>query len=133
MERTRPSISNTEPPRDYGSTTTVQDIGGGTSSVNFGIPLTGLAPGTTYHVRAVVSNGGTTTDGVDQTFVTPTGVPAMPGWGWVALTGILLVVPGHATWRSGVERLRSLTKIAMPGLLPSLPLGGILNPSSRPA
>ncbi|MEI9893368.1 MAG: choice-of-anchor D domain-containing protein [Chthoniobacter sp.] len=55
----------------YENTTTTQDIGNGSSSVNFSAPLNGLTSSTTYHVRAVVVAGGVTTYGVDQTFTTP--------------------------------------------------------------
>lgn len=75
----------------YGSSTTPQDIGSGSSIVNFGAPLTGLAPGTLYYVQAVIVQGGTTTYGTPQTFTTAVGVPAMPVWGWVGLGGALLL------------------------------------------
>ena len=46
------------------------DAGTGTLTETLGQELTGLTPATTYHYRLVVSNGGGTTDGPDETFTT---------------------------------------------------------------
>jgi Right handed beta helix region len=48
-----------------------QDAGSGTSSVPFSVNVTGLAPNTTYHFNAVAMSNGVTTNGVEQTFTTP--------------------------------------------------------------
>ena len=56
----------------YGNTTSpATDVGSGSASVPFDAPITGLTPTTTYHFRAVASNGTTTVQGPDMTFTTP--------------------------------------------------------------
>ena len=54
----------------YGSSTTPQDIGSGTSPVPFNATITGLLPGTTYHYRLVSTNSNGTVYGPDMTFTT---------------------------------------------------------------
>ena len=54
----------------YGSMTTAQDAGSGTSSTGVSANLTGLSPGTTYHYRISATNSGGTTNGTDGLFTT---------------------------------------------------------------
>jgi hypothetical protein len=58
----------------YGAKTSPKGIGSGASSTNVSVPVSGLAPSTTYHVRVVASNAAGTSGGSDQTFTT-TGPP----------------------------------------------------------
>jgi hypothetical protein len=58
----------------YGSTIGSANLGSGTSATAFQSALTGLTPSTTYHYRAVASNGGGTIRGVDMSFATSTAV-----------------------------------------------------------
>jgi virginiamycin B lyase len=60
----------------YGSSTTPVSAGSGADSVKRTGSLAGLAPGTTYHVRAVATNATGTTAGRDYTFTTT--VPGAP-------------------------------------------------------
>jgi uncharacterized delta-60 repeat protein len=59
----------------YGSSTSSQDIGYGTSAVARAENLTSLTPGTLYHYRLVAQNGMTTVYGANQTFTTLTPAP----------------------------------------------------------
>jgi uncharacterized delta-60 repeat protein len=52
----------------YGSSTSSQAVGSGTSAVPVSANLIGLSPGTLYHYRLVAQNGVTTTYGADMTF-----------------------------------------------------------------
>jgi hypothetical protein len=54
----------------YGSSTTPQTLGSGTSAVSFNVAITGLRPSTTYHYQLVATNSSGTTYGPDQTFTT---------------------------------------------------------------
>jgi hypothetical protein len=54
----------------YGKSTGAQPIGALTGLTPFSSGLTGLAPGTTYHFREVVTNALGTNVGADQTFTT---------------------------------------------------------------
>ena len=56
----------------YGSTTSAQSAGSGTTAVSVTGSATGLRAGRTYHFRVVATNSVGTTNGADQTFVTPT-------------------------------------------------------------
>lgn len=77
----------------YGSRTTSQNAGSGTTPVGVSTPVSGLTPGTTYHFRLVASNNVGTAVGGDQTFTT---VPA------VTLTqAAFRVVSGHYVTLSG--------------------------------
>jgi hypothetical protein len=69
----------------YGNTTTVQNMGNGTSAVALTAPLTGLTAGTTYHYRAVGINADGTTYGADMTFT-----PGAATVTTTAVTGITL-------------------------------------------
>jgi CSLREA domain-containing protein len=54
----------------YGSQTSAQSIGSGASEIPFSASVSGLTPGTTYHYRAVATNGVDTVYGGDQVFTT---------------------------------------------------------------
>jgi hypothetical protein len=54
----------------YGNTTPTINLGNGATSLLLQSGLTGLAPATTYHYRAVASNGAGTATAADQTFTT---------------------------------------------------------------
>lgn len=54
----------------YGSRTSSRSAGSGTSSVGVARDVTGLAPGTLYHVRLVAQSSAGTTRGADRTFTT---------------------------------------------------------------
>ncbi len=54
----------------YGESTQPASIGAGKSAVSVSVPVTGLSPGTTYHVRVVASNPIDTEVGPDITFTT---------------------------------------------------------------
>lgn len=54
----------------YGSSTSPQSLGAGTSSAPLSTALTGLTPGTTYHFRIVASNRDGTIAGPDATLTT---------------------------------------------------------------
>ena len=60
----------------YGSKSPAKSAGSGRSTTNVGIGVSGLAPGTTYHVRLVATNATGTTAGADPAFTT-TGAPAV--------------------------------------------------------
>lgn len=55
----------------YGSTTAPTAVPSGAAPVPVSATLTGLAPGTTYHVRARATNAEGETSGADATFTTP--------------------------------------------------------------
>jgi hypothetical protein len=62
----------------YGVATTVEPIApGSTGALTLSAAVTGLAPGTTYHARFVVSDGGGTSDGMDVVFTTAASSPPM--------------------------------------------------------
>jgi hypothetical protein len=63
----------------YGSTTAAQPIAAGSSGAQaLSVPVSGLAPGTTYHARYVVSTTAGTSHGLDVTFTTaPTAPPSV--------------------------------------------------------
>jgi hypothetical protein len=63
----------------YTQQTAAQSAGSGTQPTAITVRLTGLRPGTTYHVRALANSSGGTTAGSDATFTT-TGI-APPGGG----------------------------------------------------
>ena len=54
----------------YGIKTPVKSLGSGTSTTNVSASISGLTPGTVYHVRLVASNAIGTNSGGDQTFTT---------------------------------------------------------------
>jgi Subtilase family len=59
----------------YGKKTEEASAGSGTSNLEEGKAITGLATGTSYHFRIVAVNSNGTTDGLDEVFTTPT-----PSW-----------------------------------------------------
>jgi hypothetical protein len=70
--------------RGPGSSTTLYDqstppmqVGSDATSHTVSAPLSGLVPGSLYHVRLVATNSAGTTNGPDQTFTTPA-APAPP-------------------------------------------------------
>jgi|GEM_PF-1494569 len=66
------------PTTAYGRSTATQPVPAGTSAGSFATSIAGLAPTTTYHFRAVATNGAGTAIGADQTFVTTTAPPPPP-------------------------------------------------------
>ncbi|MDB6028217.1 MAG: regulatory domain of in-like proprotein convertase, partial [Verrucomicrobiales bacterium] len=58
------------PTTAYGNTTPVQNLGDGTSSVAVSATLLGLAPGSTYHYRVVVTTSLGAAAGSDKSFIT---------------------------------------------------------------
>ena len=65
--------------RGYGSTTTGQDVGTGTSAVAIGGgSLTGLTWNTLYHFRTVATSACGTSNGADATFTTSACTIAAP-------------------------------------------------------
>jgi hypothetical protein len=74
-----PNGSETTYQFEYGTTTgygskapaSPKSIGSGTSPVEVSEKIEGLAPETTYHFRLVATNAKGTTQGSDQTFITP--------------------------------------------------------------
>lgn len=55
------------------------DVGAGKTAHAVGEELAGLTPGTVYHYRVVAVNGAGMTDGLDETFTTPTSAGQLPG------------------------------------------------------
>jgi len=60
----------------YGSKTAQQSAGAAPLPARVGAPISGLAPGTTYHYRLVTSNSFGTRLGEDRAFTTPTDLTA---------------------------------------------------------
>ena len=58
------------PTTAYGFTSSEASVGNGTSNVAVSLPVTGLAPGTTYHYRVTITTSAGMTVGADQTFST---------------------------------------------------------------
>ncbi len=54
----------------YGAQTPTEPAGSGTAEVKVSQPITGLAPGTSYHYRIVAASAAGTTDGGDAVFTT---------------------------------------------------------------
>jgi hypothetical protein len=85
----------------YGSTQPAPpgvDMGSSNESVGVNSTLTGLKPGTTYHFRAVATNAGGTSYGIDSTFKTE--AVLAPG---IAAPFALKVSPTEAELEAGVE------------------------------
>jgi hypothetical protein len=60
----------------YTDVTPAETVGSDTAIHPITATVTGLVPNAVYHVRLVAANSDGTTDGVDQTFMTPPGPPA---------------------------------------------------------
>jgi hypothetical protein len=76
----------------YGATTTPGTLPTGTSAVAVSANITGLTPGVTYDFRLVATNGVTTTDGANQSFVANGGlVVTLPA---TAVTGTTATLNG---------------------------------------
>ena len=88
----------------YGSKTSSQNVGSGTGATNVSATLTGLAPGTTYHVRLVASNASGASNGSDQTFTTTgppvpkTGTPTAVTTSGATLVGTVDPAGHSTTW-----------------------------------
>ncbi len=54
----------------YGTETAIYDAGSANTSVAVSVPVTGLAPGVTYHFTVIAANNEGTTVGTDATFTT---------------------------------------------------------------
>ncbi|MEQ1750745.1 MAG: Ig-like domain-containing protein, partial [Prosthecobacter sp.] len=63
------------PTTAYGSFTSAQPVGGGTSAVDVTAQLTGLTSRTTYHYRLVAQNSHGTDNGADMSFTTISAIP----------------------------------------------------------
>jgi hypothetical protein len=65
---------------NYGSLTSVADLGSGTAAVPLSAPLAGLTPGVTYHFRVAATNDNGLAYGGDQSFTTlgPPQVSTLP-------------------------------------------------------
>lgn len=59
----------------YGSTTSIQSIGSGSSDISVTANITGLSPSTTYQYRVVAINAGGTNYGNNISFTTDSGIP----------------------------------------------------------
>jgi hypothetical protein len=94
------------PTTAYGSTTPVQSIASGSTAVPLSATLTGLTPGTTYHVRLVSTTAAGTSLGGDAGFTT------LPG---AAVTSASL----RASWLSG----RGTGTLEVVG---TIPIGGVV-------
>ncbi len=62
----------------YGASTPEEDIGSANEGVGVRVDLTGLQPGTQYHLRVVATNALGTIDGPDVTFATYVSVAGLP-------------------------------------------------------
>jgi phosphodiesterase/alkaline phosphatase D-like protein len=77
----------------YGNSSTPVDAGSGTVNVQAAVPVTSLAPATTYHYALVATNAAGTTTGLDRFFMTS----GPPG----ALTGAVTSVTTNSAALSG--------------------------------
>ena len=78
----------------YGTVTSTQSAGSGTSATPVNTTISGLAPRTTYHYRLDAVNGNGTTYGPDQTFTTTAGPPVVTTGGSSAVTSTGALVNG---------------------------------------
>jgi len=86
----------------YGSTTGVQSLGSGTSTLSINANLSGLTPAKTYYYRVTATNSNGTVTGSQGTFTTParapiTGVSAASGLSTSTATVSGTVDPGGAS------------------------------------
>jgi hypothetical protein len=77
----------------YGTKSSAKSLGSGRSSTSFGIGISGLAPGTTYHYRVIATNATGTNGGADQTFTT-TGPPGISGQAASSITSSTATLAG---------------------------------------
>ena len=94
----------------YGSATTVSNIG--VSSGSYGLPVSGLSGGTTYHFQAVAYNQYGTNFGSDLTLTTSGGVPATPEIKAIGRTNNITYV-SFTTGNSGTYTLRGTNNLAI--------------------
>ena len=94
----------------YGSATTVSNIS--TNSGNYGLTITGLAAGTSYHFRAVAYNQYGTNYGSDLTFTTTGGAPVAPVITAFRRTNNISYV-SFTTGNSGTYTLRGTNDLAI--------------------
>ena len=78
----------------YGTVTSTQSAGSGTSATPVNTTISSLAAGTTYHYRLDAVNGNGTTYGPDQTFTTTAGPPVVTTGGSSAITSTGALVNG---------------------------------------
>ena len=100
----------------YTSTTAETPAGASASPVRISVPVTGLAPATTYHYRLVARNADGQTAGTDRTFKTkvqPLGVSLVATPPSVAPGG-LTVLSGTLTGTNGANRQVQLQSSAFP-------------------
>jgi hypothetical protein len=81
------------PTTTYGTQTTPQSAGSGSTTLPISTPIVGLQPNTLYHYRAVASNSDGARTGQDQTFTTnangtPNGEQGAPTIGAASATGV---------------------------------------------
>lgn len=85
----------------YGSTTTAATVAATAPNAPVSTSVSGLAPGTLYHFRLVVTNGVSTSFGADQTFTTrvltqiPPPTPGPPGISHLKVTPGVLIAAAH--------------------------------------
>lgn len=92
----------------YGAATAKQAVSASAHAVTFSAGAVALAPGTTYHFRAVGENAGGPVYGADQTFTTAPGAPA------VLAPTLTSVSQTHSRWREG-SKLAKLSRRAALG------------------
>ena len=83
---------------DLNASRTNNGTGNGTFTAN----LTGLTPGTTYHVRAYATNSTGTVYGADQTFTTSNGLPTVTTGTVSSITATSAVCSGNVTSDGGI-------------------------------
>lgn len=84
----------------YGSSTSPQSIGAGTSPAQLSAALAGLTPGTTYHFRIVANNRDGTIAGPDATLTTPKSINTGPPQALTAPT-LSALKQSASKWREG--------------------------------
>ena len=107
----------------YGQQAGALSIGSGTTTVALSRPLSGLLPGTTYHVEIVATNSGGSTASADATFTTP-GVPppvkglsfdVLPFSGTVLINGQPLVVGEQIPFGSIIDATKGTVTLEVIG------------------
>src|SRR5204863_573911 len=82
----------------YGAKSPAKRVGSGAAATNISISISGLAAGTTYHVRLVAVNAAGTGAGDDRTFTT-TGPPAVRTGAATGLTSSGATLTGNVDSR----------------------------------